>query len=169
MSQDEDYSDFVMQRWASLVKSAILLGCTVPDAEDLVQTALMRCYSSWGKVARAADRDAYVYRVLLNAHTDSRRRRWWGETPTAELPDRSHRDSDHEAVDLSDAVRRALSRLSLVNRQVVVLRYYVHLSEQQTAQALGITAGTVKSRLSRGLNQLAADPDLAGLHDGNHS
>jgi len=169
MSQDEDYAAFVVHRWASLVKSAILLGCTVHEAEDVTQTALMRCYTSWTKVSRAADPDAYVYRILLNTHADSRRRRWWGESPTDALPEHSYADADQEAVDLADAINRALSRLSLVNRQVLVLRYYAHLSEQQTAQALGIAAGTVKSRLSRALHQLAADADLADLHDGNHS
>lgn len=48
-------------------------------------------------------------------------------------------------------------------RQVVVLRHYAHLSEQQTATALGVAPGTVKSRLSRGLRALAQDPDLLEL------
>ncbi|MGH3330251.1 MAG: sigma factor-like helix-turn-helix DNA-binding protein [Nocardioidaceae bacterium] len=52
------------------------------------------------------------------------------------------------------------------NREVVVLRYYAHLSEQETAEALGIAAGTVKSRLSRALTQLAANDHLADLAEG---
>jgi len=65
----------------------------------------------------------------------------------------------------ADAVQRAMSRLSKVNREVVVLRYFVQLTEAQTAAALGIPAGTVKSRLSRALATLAADRHLQDIGD----
>ena len=60
VKRDEDFSEYASVRWSTLVRSAVLLGCTGPEAEDLVQVTLMRCYVSWGKVRRAADRDAYV-------------------------------------------------------------------------------------------------------------
>ena len=63
----------------------------------------------------------------------------------------------------ADAARRALGNLSKPNREVVVLRYFVHLSEQQTARVLDIAPGTVKSRLSRALAQLSLDPHLTDL------
>ena len=58
------------------------------------------------------------------------------------------------------------TRLPLPQRQAVVLRYYLHLTEQQIADASGVAAGTVKSRLSRALATLAGDPDLAILREG---
>ena len=67
---------------------------------------------------------------------------------------------------VADAVHRALADLSKVNREVVVLRYYAHLSEQQTAEILDIAPGTVKSRLSRALAQLATNTHLADLAEG---
>lgn len=90
MDADGDFSGYVSARWSTLVRSAVLLGCTVDEAHDLTQTTLLRCYTAWSKVCKADDRDAYVYWVLLNSYRDSRRRRWWGEQPTADF--RSGRD-----------------------------------------------------------------------------
>lgn len=67
---------------------------------------------------------------------------------------------------MSDAIHRALGELSKVNREVVVLRYYAHLSERQTAEVLGIAPGTVKSRLSRALDRLADNNHLSDLAEG---
>lgn len=86
MDQREDFSAYVSARWTTLVRSAVFLGCGLEEAQDLVQTTLMKSYVAWAKVSRAEDRDGYVYRVLLNALRDSRRRRW-GERPTADLPE----------------------------------------------------------------------------------
>jgi RNA polymerase sigma-70 factor (sigma-E family) len=159
---DDDFTAYVASRWARLVRSAVLLGCSPTEAEDVVQSALERCLRHWGRVHRADDRDAYVHRVLINTFTSSRRRRWTGERPTADPPDRSQPDAT-AAVDEADAVLRALGRLGADQRATVVLRYYAHLSEQQIATALGIAPGTVKSRLARALKVLAADPALGDL------
>ena len=159
MAQDDDFTAYVGARWSALVRSAVALGYDLDQAQDVVQTALLRCYTSWRKVERADDRDAYVYTVLLNCHRDSRRRFWWGERASDELPDTGVSDSAEQVV-AADAVHRALADLSADHREVVVLRYYAHLSEQQTAAALGVAPGTVKSRLSRAMAQLATNPHL---------
>jgi RNA polymerase sigma-70 factor (sigma-E family) len=163
IGRDEDFAAYVAAHWRRLVRSAVLLGCSLAEAEDLAQTALERCYVKWPHVARADDRDAYVARVLLNCLRQSRRRRWWGEQPTSDLPDSPVGDGTAE-VDEADAVRRALGSLSPEQRDVVVLRYYVHLTERQISESLGIAPGTVKSRLSRGLTALADHADLAEGH-----
>lgn len=167
MERDEDFTEYVGGRWPVLVRSAVLLGCGLHEAEDLVQTALARCYTAWPKVAAADNRDAYVYRVLVNCQRDSRRRFWWREQPTERLPERPTDADGSEQVDVTDAVERALANLSEPNRAVVVLRYYAQLSEKQTAEALGVPQGTVKSRLSRALAELAGSEHLADLPDGN--
>jgi RNA polymerase sigma-70 factor (sigma-E family) len=146
-----DFTTYVADRRTRLVRTAVLLGCPLPDAEDVVQAALLKCYRSWRRVARADRPDAYVHRVLVTTLADARARRWHGELPTETLP---------EAVDDSDlasgiAVRRALAALSPEHREVLVLRYYADLSERDTAAALGIAPGTVKSRTSRALAALA--------------
>jgi RNA polymerase sigma-70 factor (sigma-E family) len=158
---DEEFSVFVAERWPTLIRAARLIGCSPSEAEDLVQSALVKCYVSWSKVRRADDRDAYVYRILLNTHRSALRRMSSRETPV-DLAHAVHRDAAEDA-ELSTSVERALARLSAQARQVVVLRYYVDLSERQTAEVLGIPAGTVKSRLARALIQLSEDPSLADL------
>jgi RNA polymerase sigma-70 factor (sigma-E family) len=151
-----EFSEYVAARRATLVRSAVLLGCPLSDAEDLVQTALLKAFRSWKRVSRAERPDAYVYRILVNALHDRRARRWHGEHPTADLP---------EAVTESDpttglAVRRALAAMSKEHREVLVLRYYADLSEADIARALGIAPGTVKSRAARALTLLADDQNV---------
>jgi RNA polymerase sigma factor (sigma-70 family) len=135
-----------------------------PDTEFAAYAA-----AAWATVRAADNRDAYVYRVLVNCLRDSRRRRWWGEHATADLPEpRGHGGARDQIadVDTADAIHRAMAGLSKVNRDVVVLRYLAQLTEQQTAEVLGVPAGTVKSRLSRALRSLASDRHLADLDDG---
>lgn len=152
---DGDFAEYAAARWPALLRSAVFLGCSPQEAEDLVQTVLLRCYTSWRKVARADHRDAYVSRVLLNAFRESRRRRWWGEQPAGDdLPEVVVPDDTDTLADTA-SVRRALADLSAQQREVVVLRYLLQLSERETADALRIPPGTVKSRLSTALKHLA--------------
>lgn len=166
IDDDGDFSAYASARWGSLVRSAIVLGCTIDEAHDLVQTTLMRCYTKWSSVQRAENRDAYVYRVLLNCYRDSRRRRWWGERPTATTPDRGVADTT-DAHAVADAIHRALGELSQAHREVIVLRYYAQLTEVQAAQFLGVAPGTVKSRHARAMTQLAASPHLSDVSEGH--
>ena len=159
------FEEYVGARWSRLVRSAVLMGADRHAAEDLVQTTLAKCFVVWPRVSRAQDPDAYVHRVLINALTDSRRRRWWGETPTEVLPEGGLPDAADEVV-RDDALRTALLRLTLEQRQVLVLRYYADLTEAQIASALGVAVGTVKSRAARGLAVLEADPSLGELANG---
>ncbi|MFW6775626.1 SigE family RNA polymerase sigma factor [Nocardioides sp. CPCC 205120] len=157
-----DFDAYVALRWTRLVRAAVLLGAGREEAEDVVQSCLVRCLVRWDRVRAADDVDAYVHKALVNTFVSSRRRRWHGERPTEHLPEVVHVDAADE-VDHRDAVLRALERLGADQRAVVVLRYYSHLTERQTAEALGVAPGTVKSRLSRALRVLAADPSLLAL------
>lgn len=146
-----DFTTYVADRRARLVRTAVLLGCPAVDAEDVVQAALLKCYRSWRRVARADRPDAYVHRVLVTTLSDVRARRWHGEIPTEVLPE----DVEDRDPTGGIAVRRALAALSPEHREVLVLRYYADLSERDTAVALGVAAGTVKSRTARALAALA--------------
>jgi RNA polymerase sigma-70 factor (sigma-E family) len=161
------YAAYVEQAWSPLVRAAVFLGAMPHEAEDLAQTTLVRCYTGWEKVSLAANRDAYVYRMLLNCLRDSRRTRWWKSRADTDPEEAAAAGKDvvdaAEAVAMADAVHRALECLSKPNRDVVVLRYFVQLSEQQTAETLGVPPGTVKSRLSRSLAQLAANDHLLSI------
>lgn len=159
------FEEYVASRWSRLVRSAVLMGADPHAAEDLVQTALAKCYFSWDRVTKAADPDAYVHRVLINTMLDGRRRRWWGERPTLAIPDAVATDTSDGFAD-QDALRGALLQLPASQRQVLVLRYYADLTEAQTAAALGVPVGTVKSRASRALQTLESDPSLRELTSG---
>jgi RNA polymerase sigma-70 factor (sigma-E family) len=163
VAADDDYSAFVSARWDGLVRSALLLGCSRHEAEDLVQTVLVRCYRSWDKVRRAASPDAYVYRTLVNTLHSSRRRRWWGEVPSAVVPDVVVSDAADRIAVRAD-VRAALDALSPAHREVLVLRYYADLSERQVGEALGVPVGTVKSRAARGLAALEEHLAFSGTN-----
>lgn len=106
-SADEDFTAFATARWNKLVRSAALLGCRQEEAEDLAQTTLMRCYVAWNRVSRAADPEAYMYRMLFNVRADSRRRRWWGEVPYETLPDQRDGCDEFANIDEADALQRA--------------------------------------------------------------
>ncbi len=162
-TRGEDFTAYAAGRWASLVRAAMLLGCSPADAEDLAQTALIKTWSHWRRVKNAAEPDAYVYRIMLNSLSTNKRRKWHAEHPTDQLPDRVHADVTADIV-LRHAVTMALRKLPVEQQQVLVLRYVADLTERATAEVLGIAVGTVKSRASRAL--AALDPadftDFAG-------
>lgn len=161
----EDFAVFVASRQRRLQRTAWLLTGDWAAAEDLVQTALARTWRHWDRVAAADDPDAYVRRVLMNSFTSAWRRRWRGEVPTRDLPDRPGGDVADEVV-LRLSVQSALARLPRRQRAVVVLRYVEDLSEAQVAQVLGCAVGTVKSSGSKALARLRQEPGLAGLLEG---
>jgi RNA polymerase sigma-70 factor (sigma-E family) len=157
---DEGFAAYVAARWPALVRSLVMLGCEPHEAEDVVQTALVRCYSAWDRVSRADDADAYVYRSVLNTWSKSRRRRWWGEWPTQVLPEIGTADAAEQALTRHD-IERALGRLSNDHRTVLVLRFVADLSEHEVARVLRVPPGTVKSRTARALAQV----ELADLRE----
>lgn len=146
-----DFSEYVDARRTMLVRSAVLMGCSLPEAEDVVQTTLLRCFRSWTRVQQASNPEAYVYTSLVNTFRDSRARRWHDELPVGDLPE------DATEPDLSGpiAVRRALAELSQEHREVLVLRFYADLSEREVCDALALPASTVKSRTARAKQALS--------------
>lgn len=150
--QDADFSAFVTAHWNRFVRTAYLLGCSVPVAEDVTQDALLAAYQHWGRVCRADNPLAYVSAIHLN-----KVRRSLGRTRKGrelELGLASHRESSEADLDMHLSLRAALMQVDLMNRQVLVMRYYLGLREGEIARALRCAPGTVKSRASRGLTQL---------------
>lgn len=159
--QREAFRDYVAGRSAALLRTAYLLTGNRLDAEDLLQTALAKTYLSWGRIREPAAVDAYVRRVMVNSRTSLWRRRRVDEYATAELRELPGPDRTAE-LDLHDALWHALGRLPKRQRAAVVLRYYEDLSGAETAEALGIAVGTVRSTVSRALVRMRDD---AGLRD----
>ena len=87
MGIDEDFTEFVTARWASLYRLAYLLTASPTSAEDLLQTTLEKAYVNWSRIGRMDYAEAYVRRMLANTLVSSRRRKWNGEQPWDELPE----------------------------------------------------------------------------------
>ena len=158
-----EFSDYVHARRTTLVRAAVLLGHSMPDAEDLVQATLTKAFRSWRRVQRANNIDGYVYRILVNTAHDRHSRKWSGERPTETLPEAAADTFRSGDPTTGMAVRRALDAMSQEHREVLVLRFFLDLSEATTAEMLGLAVGTVKSRTSRALAALASDESVRSL------
>lgn len=156
------FEEYVALRGASLWRSAWLLTGDAQRAEDLVQTALAKCWRRWDAIARDGSVDGYVRRVLVTTYTDWRRRKWNGEVPGESSPARGEVAPSADLAVRHD-VLVALARLPRGQRAVIVLRFYEDLTEAQTAAALGVSVGTVKSQTARALATLRASELLEGL------
>ncbi|WP_322921880.1 SigE family RNA polymerase sigma factor [Nocardioides renjunii] len=158
MATPEGFTEFVVARQAALLRTAYLLTGHAQDAEDLVQTTLVKVVPQWRRIAD--NPEAYVRRVLVHENVSRWRRRRWREHSTGDLPDVLAAEPDRAEL---LAVRTALATLPPRQRAVIVLRYYEDLSEADIAATLGIAPGTVKSQARDGLARLRqALPDVEG-------
>ena len=157
------FESFVASRWRPLMRAAWLLTGDWASAEDLVQNTLTRAWGAWHQVSAADEPDAYVRRMLSNEFLSGRRRKMSGEVPRGELPEPAGAESSDDDVVRRLVLDRALAALPPVQRAVVVLRFFLDLSVDQTAQALDCSVGNVKSQSSRALAKLRASSDLDQL------
>ena len=161
---------------AELVRLALFMVGDLPTAEDVVQDVYMSLHRGSRAQARAQARAQgrasrveaplpYVRAAVLNGCRSILRRRAIahrvGLAHRAALNDETTvRASAESEVILSEDRRQvlsALARLPRRRREVLVLRYYLGLSEAEIAAVLGISAGTVKSTAARALAALARD------------
>jgi RNA polymerase sigma-70 factor (sigma-E family) len=151
--RDEQFAAFVDAAGPYLLHTAELLCGNLARAQDLVQTTFERTYRSWN-AARDSDPWAYARRVLVNLRIDGwRRTRREVLAAPADLPMAAA--ADHAAVVVArNTVVRALARLPVAQRRVVVLRHLLDLTEPEVARELGISVGTVKSHNARALSRL---------------
>ena len=158
MADRTGFEEFVAARSARLLRVCYLLTRDWAAAEDLLQTALAKAWFGWDRIRN--EPEAYVRAVIANTYASWWRRRWRAELPTAQLPERAAAEVVYD-VDDRDEMWAALGRLPRRQRAVVVLRFYEDLSERQTADALGVSVGTVKSQTSKALAALRIDPVFA--------
>jgi len=153
-----DFADWVAAREPWLQRTAHLLTGDVHDARDLVQVTLTKLYLRWDRLTDHGNLDGYARQVLLNEARTLWRRPWWRrEQAVDELPVVPLHEPGYDG--LRDAVWQWLAGLPPRQRAVLVLRYYEQLTETETAEALGISVGTVKSTAHRALAQLRAHAD----------
>jgi RNA polymerase sigma-70 factor (sigma-E family) len=152
--RDADYSEYVAFRLPALRRLALLLCQDRHRADDLVQQAIIKVYVHWAKASGADNTDAYVNAILVREFLHERRSGWTRRVSvTDELPESAILTADPDGLmDLQAAVTTLPPR----QRAALVLRYYCDLNVDQTAAALGCTAGTVKSQTAKAIATLRA-------------
>ena len=152
-------------------RTAVLICGNPADAEEAVQDAFLRAWRFRDALPDDDRRDAWLYRVLVNAcytklrkevpRRDRERERIELDDPllaTTESP-----EVGAERSEVADALSSTLRDLPDPLRVVVILRYFADLSEREIAIAIRRRPGTVKSRLHDARRRLAADARLAGF------
>ncbi|HEU4677050.1 MAG TPA: SigE family RNA polymerase sigma factor [Motilibacteraceae bacterium] len=165
MSRSVEFDAFVASRSRALLQTAWLLTGDWQHAEDLVQTALAKCYPAWERIADGGD-EGYVRRTLVTSYITWWRRAWHGERPSDPIPETGVATDDLAAVDVRRLLVAALGELPRRQRATVVLRYYCDLPEVETAELLGCSVGTVKSQAAKGLARLRRSSLAAALSEG---
>lgn len=150
--RDAEFSEFVRGRRAHLCRVAYAICGDWHRADDLVQTALVKLYVAWPRVRRDGREEAYVRTIIVRADIDEHRRPWRRESPGLPAVDPPAREG--MAAEERSALFEALQALPTMQRRVVVLRHWLGLSVEETAQELRIGTGTVKSHSSRALATL---------------
>jgi RNA polymerase sigma-70 factor (sigma-E family) len=149
-----EFHDFFERHYAELARFAHLLTGEVDAADDLAADALISMWQRWDRVRTAEHPRAYARGVVANMararlrSTVRERRRI--TLFLSRVPERTEGPDVAATLD----VRTALARLPFRRRACVVLRHAFDLSEKDTALALGISVGTVKSQTSKGMAEL---------------
>jgi RNA polymerase sigma-70 factor (sigma-E family) len=148
-----ELDSFVASSGSALLPTAYLLTGDHASAEDLLQDTLVRVWSRWSRV-RAADRPlAYARRVLVTTSVSrwrAARSRSGREHLVADPPE----TGGGEAAPRDDELWRAVLALPPRQRAVMVLAYYEDLTDQDAAEVLACTVGTVKSQRAKALRAL---------------
>jgi RNA polymerase sigma-70 factor (sigma-E family) len=139
-----------------LVRLAVLMIGDQPTAEDVVQDAFLGLYRRWPALKDPDRALAYARSSVLNGCRMVHRAKSRHDTLTLSAPDDI--ESAETTALLGEANREVLAALRLLparQREAVALRYYLDMSEDQAAQAMRVSKGTIKSATSRGLAALA--------------
>lgn len=146
-------------RSVALTRFAYLVTGSRQDAEEALQSALTSACAKWSRVSRADDPEAYVRRMVVNAHIS-----WWRsfrrrETPSGDVLDHAATvdpgaaDPAAAAVE-SDRVWRLCATLPARQRAAVVLRFYEDLSYGQIATVLDCSESAARGHIHRALGAL---------------
>jgi len=162
---DTEFREFMHGRWPAMVRLAYALTGDQGHAEDVAQAAFARAYASWPKVRRTGNPEAYVRRIVVNENRNRFRKQRVAERLTDVPPEPGPGTGPGTAdatsqYDERSALMAALRRLGPRQRAVVVLRYWLGLTEAEAAAELNCSVGTVKSQASRALATLRQSTEL---------
>jgi RNA polymerase sigma-70 factor (sigma-E family) len=154
-----DLTELFRQHHVELVRLAALLVRSREAAEDIVQDVFGRIHGRRGGPPDSAGALAYLRQAVINGcrswlrRQSAARRQALADPPAAD----AHESAEHAVIRAENRRRllAALAALPVRRREVLVLRYYLGLSEAEIARTLGISQGTVKSTAARGIASLA--------------
>jgi RNA polymerase sigma-70 factor (sigma-E family) len=157
---DEGVTALYAAHGVSLIRMGFVILGDRGAAEDVAQDAFVGLYRNWDRLSDPAAALAYVRASVLNGCRAARRaqaRRERRDRAAAARDGWLSADSAEAAVLLSQEhqeVLAAVRKLAGRQREALTLRYYLGLSTEETARVLGVSAGTVKSTLSRAIATL---------------
>ena len=141
--------------YRGLVRLAAYLTGDRDGAEEVVQDAYVKVLGRWGGLRDLDKGEAYLRQTVVNLSRSRLRHRVVVERHApAAMPDTASAEAGAMTQLDRSAVVRAIAELPPRQREAIVLRYYADLSEAQTAHAMGISTGAVKSHTSRGMAAL---------------
>ncbi len=150
--REREFREYAEACQARLRRAAFLLCGDWHQAQDLTQTTLMKLYAAWGRVRRDGNVDAYARTILTRTFIDQQRKGGWREESVGEIPEVPVPATGTPELRL--LMKEALMTLAPRYRAVLVLRYWEDWTVEETAHALQVTPGTVKSQSARGLARL---------------
>lgn len=160
----QDFTAFVADRHAGLLRFAMVLTGDPRLAEDIVADVLARAWERWDQIAVMDRAHGYVRRMVVNDYLSWRRRlrRTFPLSTLEEFvePEPDHADARADRAELHEH----LAGLSTRQRACLVLRYYEGLTDMEVADLLGCAIGTVRSNISRALAALRIDLAAAPNH-----
>lgn len=156
-AQDPAASQELLDLYGSrLLRSAYLLCGNETEAQDFAQETFLQAIRSVHRFQGRSTIYTWLHGILLNIVRQSHRRNarlvYDNELLNREIADETAGQLDAETA--SSELRRALQRLSASHREVIILRYYENMKIHELAGRLGISTGTVKSRLHYAIQEL---------------
>jgi RNA polymerase sigma-70 factor (sigma-E family) len=140
--------------YTRLVRFAFLLVGDGRDAEEVVQDAYVAVFTSWRRIEDQEKAGAYVMKSVVNGCRARLRRKRRENLPVRhEVPGSGQQHPGSSVLTRHD-VLTMIATLPPRQREVVFLRYYLDRSEEQIAQAMGVTKGAVKTHGSRAVGKL---------------
>jgi RNA polymerase sigma-70 factor (sigma-E family) len=151
-SDDGSYDEFFDECLPMVLHLARRLTGSPSQAEDIAVEALGRAFAHWGRVRQMAHGQAWVMRVTTNLVIGQARRRRVRDS--AQVPPEPPQPDVAEAVARRLDLTATLLTLPRRQQQAVTLRYLADMPEAEVAAAMGVSAGSVKKHLSRGLTAM---------------
>lgn len=149
-----DVEELVAEHGTWMLRLAYLLTADRVAADDLYQDALLKVLTNPDRVAAARHQKAYLRRILINSHIDSTRRLASAAENHPMLAPLTVAGSFADDVELRSQMWQVIGMLTPPLRTALVLRYYEDLDDAEIASILGWSRSTVRSNVSRALNQL---------------